>query len=154
MYRDLERAGRRDGTGLAPKTVRIVHMVIGKALADAVERGHLACNVADLADPPTAKQSRSRKAQERVWTGAQLRAFLGFVEGDRLYAAWVLFATTGMRRGEVAGLPWARRRPRRGTAGGDADRHRGRGPAGVARRAERRRRGSGPSRSTRRVGHV
>ena len=25
---------------------------------------------------------------------------------DRLYAAWMLFATTGMRRGEVAGLRW------------------------------------------------
>jgi integrase len=29
------------------------------------------------------------------------------VREDRLYAAWMLFATTGMRRGEVAGLRWA-----------------------------------------------
>ena len=28
------------------------------------------------------------------------------VRGDPLYAAWLLFATTGMRRGEVAGLRW------------------------------------------------
>jgi hypothetical protein len=40
-----------------------------------------------------------------------LRAFLDHARGDRLYAAWLLFATTGMRRGEVAGLRLARRRP-------------------------------------------
>jgi integrase len=35
-----------------------------------------------------------------------LRAFVTDVRGDRLYAAWLLFVTTGMRRGEVAGLTW------------------------------------------------
>jgi integrase len=29
------------------------------------------------------------------------------VRADRLFAAWMLFATTGMRRGEVAGLRWS-----------------------------------------------
>jgi integrase len=33
-----------------------------------------------------------------------LRAFLSHSRDDRLFAAWMLFATTGMRRGEVAGL--------------------------------------------------
>jgi Phage integrase family len=37
----------------------------------------------------------------------QLRALLAHVRADSLYAAWMLFATTGMRRGEVAGLRWA-----------------------------------------------
>jgi integrase len=35
-----------------------------------------------------------------------LGAFLTEVRDDRLYAMWLLFATTGMRRGEVAGLAW------------------------------------------------
>jgi integrase len=39
-----------------------------------------------------------------VWSPEQLRAFLDYVRDDRLYAAWLLLATTGMRRGEVAGL--------------------------------------------------
>jgi integrase len=42
----------------------------------------------------------------RVWSPEQLRAFLDHVRGDRLYAAWLLLATTGRRRGEVAGLGW------------------------------------------------
>jgi integrase len=41
-----------------------------------------------------------------VWSPEQLRAFLGQVRHDPLYAAWLLF-TTGMRRGEIAGLRWA-----------------------------------------------
>jgi integrase len=36
----------------------------------------------------------------------QLGTFLRHVRGDRLYAMWLLFATTGMRRGEVLGLAW------------------------------------------------
>jgi integrase len=42
----------------------------------------------------------------RVWSPEQLRAFLEHVQDDRLYAAWLLLATTGMRRGEVASLRW------------------------------------------------
>jgi integrase len=41
-----------------------------------------------------------------VWRPEQLRAFLGHVRDDRLYAAWLLVATTGLRRAELAGLRW------------------------------------------------
>ena len=34
----------------------------------------------------------------------QLRTFVEHVRSDRLFAVWMLFATTGMRRSEVAGL--------------------------------------------------
>jgi integrase len=43
----------------------------------------------------------------KTWTAAQLRAFLESVSEDRLYAAWLLAATTGMRRGEILGLRWS-----------------------------------------------
>ena len=42
----------------------------------------------------------------RWWTPQQARTFLAAVEGDRFYALWVLLLTTGMRRGELAGLRW------------------------------------------------
>ena len=42
----------------------------------------------------------------QVWTAAELRAFLGHVESDRLYALWQLASSTGMRRGELLGLQW------------------------------------------------
>lgn len=42
-----------------------------------------------------------------TWTAGELRQFLDHLRGDRLHSAFVLAATTGMRRGEVAGLQWA-----------------------------------------------
>jgi integrase len=54
-----------------------------------------------LEHPPTVERQRAA-----WWSAEQLRAFLHHVESDRLYAAWLLFAPTGMRRGEVAGLTW------------------------------------------------
>jgi integrase len=45
-------------------------------------------------------------AERQVWTPEQLRAFLSHVSDDRLYAAWLLVATTGLRRAELAGLRW------------------------------------------------
>jgi hypothetical protein len=42
----------------------------------------------------------------RVWSPGQVGAFLEHVINDRLYTAWLLLASTGMRRGEVAGLRW------------------------------------------------
>ena len=50
-------------------------------------------------------RSRGGKSNARV-SPEQLHGFLEHVRGDPLYAAWLLFATTGMRRGEVAGLRW------------------------------------------------
>jgi integrase len=96
----LER-GRRDGRGgLAPKTVRNIHGALHTALRDAVRWGY-ARNVAAAADLP-----KGMTPEMRVWSPEQLRAFLEHVQDDRLYAAWLLLATTGMRRGEVAGLRW------------------------------------------------
>ena len=43
----------------------------------------------------------------QVWSPDQLRAFLNHVQADRLYAAWLLAVTTGMRRGEILGLRWS-----------------------------------------------
>ena len=40
----------------------------------------------------------------KVWGSDQMRSFLDVARPDRLYAAWLLAATTGMRRGELLGL--------------------------------------------------
>ena len=63
--------------------------------------GYLARNVAAAADLP-----KGMTPEMHVWSPEQLRTYLDHVRSDRLYAAWLLFATTGMRRGEVAGLRW------------------------------------------------
>ncbi|MEX1177793.1 MAG: tyrosine-type recombinase/integrase [Nitriliruptor sp.] len=101
LYDRLEVSGGKRGRGLSAKTLANLHGVLHKALGDAVRRGRLARNVADQVQAPGAE-----RVQMRWWSVEQLREFVRHVEGDRLYAAWLLFVTTGMRRGEVAGLAW------------------------------------------------
>jgi integrase len=102
FYRSLLTGGRLDGRGgLSAKSVKNIHGALHPALKDAVRWGYVARNVADAADPP-----KVVTPEMQVWSPAQLRTFLTHVRDDRLYAAWILFATTGMRRGEVAGLRW------------------------------------------------
>jgi integrase len=101
FYRALLTDARRDGQGLAPKTVRNIHAMLHRALKDAVRLGYLVRNVADAVTPP-----RGASPEMQVWTPEQLRAFLAHVRQDRLYALWLLVATTGMRRAELAGLRW------------------------------------------------
>lgn len=102
LYADLLARGGRGEKPLSARTVRYTHTVIRKALAQGLRWNVLARNVADLADPPR----KSAASAMRVWTSAELRRFLEYVKDDRLYAAWLLSATTGMRRGEVIGLRW------------------------------------------------
>jgi integrase len=101
LYADLLAAGGRDGRPLSARTVQAVHMTVRKAIGDAARWGLVVRNVATLASPP-----RPRRAEMHTWTAEQLRAFLEHVAGERLYAAWLLAASTGMRRGEVLGLRW------------------------------------------------
>jgi integrase len=103
FYSDLLVAGRRDGRGgLSPTTVHLIHATVHKALADGVRWGRLARNPADQSDPP-----RPAKSEMSVWRPDQVRTFIESVRGDRLFAAWLLAATTGMRRGELLGLRWS-----------------------------------------------
>jgi integrase len=95
LYADLERAG------LSIATRRLTHAVLHRALRDAVRWGRLTRNPADMADPPSRGTSRAQ-----AWTAGELRRFLDHVADDRWFALWRLAATTGMRRGELAGLTW------------------------------------------------
>ena len=102
FYQALLSRGRlRDGHGMAPKTVQNVHAILHRALKDAMRWGYAARNVADAVEPP-----KGLTAERQVWTPEQLRAFLSYVRDDRLYAAWLFVATTGLRRAELAGLRW------------------------------------------------
>jgi integrase len=95
LYAQLEQAG------LSVATRRLAHAVMHRALRDAVRWGRVPRNVADMADPPARGRTRVQS-----WTASELRRFLGHVENDRLFALWRLAATTGMRRGELAGVTW------------------------------------------------
>ncbi len=105
LYADLLEGGRMQGKGgLSPRTVRYVHSIVRKALADAFRQGLIQRNVADQARPPSSRVTKSSKM--RTWTADELRRFLEAAREDSWYPAWLLAATTGMRRGEVLALRW------------------------------------------------
>jgi integrase len=108
LYASLLVRGRkavtRTGEGLAPKTVRSIHLVLHKALADAERKGLVIRNVAALADPP--KVGARKQIEIKAWTADQLDVFLEAIEPHRLAPAFHLGAYTGMRRGELLGLRW------------------------------------------------
>jgi len=105
LYADLLSGGHRktDG-GLSAKTVRYIHTIIHKALADAVDADMVATNVAARSKPP--RPRATTPSEIGFWEPHELRAFLESVRGHRLKAAWRVAAMTGMRRGEVLGLRW------------------------------------------------
>jgi len=101
LYTDLVDRGAADGGPLASKTVYDVHVVIRSALRYAARCRLVDHNVALDAQPPRPTM-RSRPSPE-IWTSEQLAHFLDATSHLRLHPA----ATTGMRRGELAGLRWA-----------------------------------------------
>jgi integrase len=116
LYGQLLESGRKDhhvGAGLSVRTVRYVHTIVHRVLKDAVRWELLSRNPADMASAPAVRGS---SPEMRVWTAEQLLAFLaasrehrgrgGKIGIDRLYCAWVVAATTGLRRGELLGLRW------------------------------------------------
>ncbi len=101
LYAELAISGGRGGKPLSAKSVANVHLCLGKALADAERLGMLSTNPVRRVRPP-----RWQSPEMRVWSAEQTRAFLDASAVHRLHAAFVLLATTGMRRGEVVGLRW------------------------------------------------
>jgi integrase len=107
LYGDLLRSGRRRPkggqlTGLSTTTVRAVHVAISAALTHAVRKGLLARSVAKLADPPGRTES-----ERQIWSAEDTMTFLEEVKTDRLAPLYLMALTTGLRRGELAGLGWA-----------------------------------------------
>jgi integrase len=102
LYADLLANGRRGSAGgLSPRTVRYVHTILRKALADALRWNVIVRNPADAATAPV-----PRTPEMTVWTAQEARRFLQGIKDDPLRALWTLALTTGMRRGELLGLKW------------------------------------------------
>lgn len=86
---------------VSPQTVLHTHRVLHRALSDAVRWRIIPTNPAADATPP-----QPQKRPLVVWTAEQVRQFLDHTRGNRLGSMWRTAATTGLRRGAVAGLTW------------------------------------------------
>ena len=103
FYAELAESGRvRGGGGLSNKTVHNVHRTLSRALNDAMREHPPRIKVNPAAGAHRAPSSPA----QATWTVAQLRSFLEAHRDDRLHALWRLAASSGLRRGELAGLPW------------------------------------------------
>ena len=95
-------SSKEDGNpGLSPKSVKIVHGVLHKALQQAVEIGYLRINPADAC-----KLSRSEKTEIKPLDNEAMASFIKAIQGHRFETVYLTMLFTGMRRGEVCGLTW------------------------------------------------
>jgi integrase len=102
-YSWLLAEGRCDGEDkpLSASTLRRIHATLHRALRDAVRSRWIPLNPASDVELPSAG-SKDRPA----WDSSQVRRFLETVRADRLAPLWLLYATTGARRGELLALRW------------------------------------------------
>ena len=104
MYRSLSRSGGRDGRPLTAGTVHRVHVVLHRALTQAVRWEWIWLNPAANASPP-----RVTPTEIRPPTPDQIRRLVATVEVTDLDFATYLWlaASTGARRSQMLGLRWA-----------------------------------------------
>lgn len=88
--------------GYSANSIRIMRVVLRKALGQAEREGLVSRNVAALSLPP-----RVRPGEGRALSIDQARHLLNQVRGHRHEAALTLALTFALRRGEVLGLYWS-----------------------------------------------
>ncbi len=86
---------------LSPATVHKMHVVLHKALDQAVSDGLIPRNAAK-----GVKMPQTKKKEIQPLTPDQACGFLEAARGDRLEALYVLAVATGLRQGELLALKW------------------------------------------------
>lgn len=104
LYVDLRENGRKRGEGgLSAKSVHNVHITLRRALETATEDRLIPRNPASKAH----RAPKSGAEETPAWNADELRAFLGVVAEDRLFALWRVAGHSGARRGELLALRWS-----------------------------------------------
>jgi integrase len=93
------------GRSLSKKSVANAATMLRTALDDAVTKGLADRNVARMSKPPRCRTEPVRR--DRHWNPDEVRRFLAHAIENLFFVAFVLAATTGMRRGEVLGARWS-----------------------------------------------
>lgn len=94
-YADLARKG------LAPLSVRQVHVLLHAAMQDAVRLGLIPINPVDAVTAP-----RQPYREMNTLSIEEVRELFRSSRNDWLHALWVTLTTTGLRLGEALGLRW------------------------------------------------
>jgi len=82
-------------------TVRKIHTMLVNALEHAVKLEMIVRNVASLVDPP-----KETKSEMEVWDVDEVKQFLNAAKDSPFYMVYLIAINTGMRQGEILGLPW------------------------------------------------
>ena len=108
FYKHLLDGGRVDRVeakkkpkGLAPKTVRNIHQMIGSAYNLAIEQKLVSKNPTQGCALPKVEHK-----EMRTLTADQLSAFFQEAKDSGVYELYYLDLATGLRRGELLGLKW------------------------------------------------
>ena len=102
FYSDKLNNGKINGKGgLSKQTVRTIHRIIHKALAQAVKWQLIIRNVADCVEPP-----KPKKYEAKFLNDEQTNLLIEKVKTSDIYIPVIIAIYTGMRRGEVLGLTW------------------------------------------------
>jgi integrase len=109
FYKHLLDGGRVDRIeakkkpkGLAPKTVRNIHQMIGSAYNLAMEQKLVTRNPTDGCALPKAEHKEMQTLHIE-----QLTSFLREAKDSGVFALYYIDLTTGLRRGELLGLKWS-----------------------------------------------
>jgi integrase len=101
LYLSMLKLSTRRGTPMTPGRVHQVHRTIRTALNEAVRRGYIARNPAELAKtPPVAEPEVEPYSLEEV------QRLFRAAENERNGTRWVVALALGLRQGEALGLKW------------------------------------------------
>ena len=95
------RSEERNRKGLAPKTVRNIHQMIGSAYNLAIEQKLVSRNPTQGCALPKVEHK-----EMKTLTADQLSAFFQEARDSGVYELYYLDLATGLRRGELLGLKW------------------------------------------------
>jgi len=88
-------------SGLSTRTVQICHVVIHKALKNAVRINQISRNVADAVDKP-----KIQRREMHPMTENELSRFLDAAKQGDYYSLFYTYLFTGMRRSELLAVRW------------------------------------------------
>ncbi len=94
--------GKLLDAGLARRTVRQVHMVVRRALKQAVLWRMLPSNPSDAVKPPRPERNEMQTLDE-----GEVRQLLAATTAMRDHGLWVFLVTTGVRLGEALAVRWS-----------------------------------------------